>query len=462
MIELDRKSGVSLYQQIYEQLKDYIENQTLDNNEKLMSIRDCAKYLGVSKNTIELAYQMLTTDGYVVNKKGSGYYVNYIPEKKQEIMNLPKRKAAQNITYDLSGHLFMHELFGKRYWRVCVMKAMDELQSMDMINRPSHNGDAELRRLIANFLLRFRGVRCKPEQVIITSNLINSAYIICSMFASEIFSFVLENPSYNSFKQVLNCFRFNTEYIKPIDDNFDVDTLNQYKNIILYLTPVHNIIAGTSLSEKMRQKLLDWVSTSNSYIIEDDCDAEIYSAASPAMSMQAKDVNERVIHIGDFRFMLSPAINMGYIVLPEHLCVLYKNFFENSICTVPLLSQYTIKEYAKSGHLQRYIKFYREKCQYKYQLMKKSMQEEFGDKIDISDDGMGFAMVVRVKNGMSERELIFSAGAREVKVAPVSVYYEAPEAPPFGSVMLLYTGIRENDIPKAAARLREAWLGNEY
>ena len=62
MPSLDRTSTTPYYHQVYEQIADGIERGFYPAGKKLPSIRECARELGVSNTTIELAYQKLVEE----------------------------------------------------------------------------------------------------------------------------------------------------------------------------------------------------------------------------------------------------------------------------------------------------------------------------------------------------------------------------------------------------------------
>ena len=75
MPTIDRNSPAPFYYQVYEQIAHGIESGLYPAGKKLPSIRECARELGVSNTTIELAYQRLTEEGYVSARRGSGYTI---------------------------------------------------------------------------------------------------------------------------------------------------------------------------------------------------------------------------------------------------------------------------------------------------------------------------------------------------------------------------------------------------
>ena len=71
-----QNSGVPIYQQIAEQLKEDILAGKLKEGEYLPSIRGLAKDLKISVITTMKAYELLAEEGLVTAMQGKGFYVN--------------------------------------------------------------------------------------------------------------------------------------------------------------------------------------------------------------------------------------------------------------------------------------------------------------------------------------------------------------------------------------------------
>lgn len=71
-----QNSGVPIYQQIAEQLKEDILAGKLREGEYLPSIRGLAKDLKISVITTMKAYELLAEEGLVTAMQGKGFYVN--------------------------------------------------------------------------------------------------------------------------------------------------------------------------------------------------------------------------------------------------------------------------------------------------------------------------------------------------------------------------------------------------
>lgn len=68
-------SGVPIYEQIKQQIKDAILSEELQAEEALPSLRTLAKDLKISVLTVTRAYTELEQEGFVKNIQGRGCYV---------------------------------------------------------------------------------------------------------------------------------------------------------------------------------------------------------------------------------------------------------------------------------------------------------------------------------------------------------------------------------------------------
>ena len=81
-LKIDRSSCVPVYQQITRKIEEQILSGELSNGFKLPAERRLADEIGVHRNTVIKAYDMLITDGLVVvsREKPKGYFVKAAQE----------------------------------------------------------------------------------------------------------------------------------------------------------------------------------------------------------------------------------------------------------------------------------------------------------------------------------------------------------------------------------------------
>ena len=89
-----QNSGVPIYQQIAEQLKEDIMSGKLKQGEYLPSIRGLAKDLKISVITTMKAYEQLAEEGLVTAAQGKGFYVNAQDSEMLKEQHLRKVESA--------------------------------------------------------------------------------------------------------------------------------------------------------------------------------------------------------------------------------------------------------------------------------------------------------------------------------------------------------------------------------
>jgi len=99
-----------MYKQVTDQIKDAIAGGTLKPEEKLPSIREMTKELGISEITVKRAYADLEHEGYIFTRSGLGSFVADVSREKmkseklaeirQEFIRIIKSGEKFNISAD--------------------------------------------------------------------------------------------------------------------------------------------------------------------------------------------------------------------------------------------------------------------------------------------------------------------------------------------------------------------------
>src|SRR5699024_6745419 len=106
----------------------------------------------------------------------------------------------------------------------------------------------------------------------------------------------------------------------------------------IYVTPSHQFPLGGTLPIQRRIQLINYARNNNCYLIEDDYDSEFRYEGPPVNSLQGLE-QEHVLYIGTFSKILSPALRMGYLILPFHLIEKCRNLKWFSDLHTPSLDQ---------------------------------------------------------------------------------------------------------------------------
>ena len=82
LMQLERRNGVALYQQIADQLKERIDANQLTAGSRLPTIRQLADELGVTRVTVQNAYDELQATGWIEATVGRGTFVSRHPPRR--------------------------------------------------------------------------------------------------------------------------------------------------------------------------------------------------------------------------------------------------------------------------------------------------------------------------------------------------------------------------------------------
>ena len=349
MIRLDRASTEPLQQQLYRQIRDELRSGSFtDGAARLPSSRALAVDLGISRLTVNLAFSKLHAEGYLRSKARSGTFVAHPlpeiflsaakpkayppidrpPRISERVRAIPDQRVGKQFDLGATGA-------GAGFSLVSSIPAVDEFpigawerlraqvlakKGAHLLRYASNRGDADLRAAIATYLCDFRAARCHPEQIVIVAGMQQAMLISAMAVLNPGDPAWIEDPCYQQTRRVLTLAGARI-LPKPLDDQGIVIARSQGEPSpkIIYITPSHQFPLGMTMSYQRRTALLDFARTHNTFIFEDDYDAEFRFAGPPLPSLQGIDNSGRVIYAGTMSKILCPSLRLGYIVEPEPL-----------------------------------------------------------------------------------------------------------------------------------------------
>lgn len=421
-IHLDTKSKIPLYDQIYTYIKEEIRNGSISYKAKLPSTRSLATYLQVSRNTVDMAYSQLVSEGYIESKSKSGYYVCQITE----MLALPahtiiKQSKSQqrkpNFTYDFSPFAIDIHHFPYNTWCKLSKECLNNSNN-DLFLLGHKQGDTDFRKSIQKYLHESRGVQCDNEQIIIGAGADYLLQLLAQLLQtlSKSCKIAMENPTYKQAYRIFRGLSVPTCCI-PLDHaGICIDSLKLSGANITYVTPSHQYPLGIIMPIKRRQELLKWANEEeNRYIIEDDHDSEFRYKGKPIPALQGLDQNGKVIYIGTFSRAIAPAIRVGYLVLPPTLLDLYKSNYNYYTSTVSRIDQSILTAFINEGYFERHLNKMRKRYKVKHDILIQALKI-FGDKVSIQGEHAGLHLVVTFHLPLTEERLITLAAQSSIKL----------------------------------------------
>lgn len=459
-ISLDSKSRVPMYIQIYEYIKREILTANLSAGEKLPSARSLAANLEVSRSTIDTAYEQLVAEGYIEAKEKCGFFVNSLTYLQQFPMSRTDHHS-DNYEVDLTmspRYDFNPDSIDLAHFPYSIWKSIgkSKLDCPEVFLSGNRQGDLPLRCAIADYLHGSRSVHCTPEQIIIGAGLDHLLQMICVLFQRRA-SIAMEDPGYRSARQILVSSGYAIIDIPLKDHALDVNTLSRSSADLCYVTPSHQFPLGSIMSIARRQALLAWAMQSeNHYIIEDDHDSEFRYKGKPIPSLQSLDSSGKVIYIGTFSKAISPAIRMGYMVLPSDLMEQYKIRCGSYACPVSRIDQAILTDFIQQGYFEKHLNRMRKLYKNKHDCILQKLEQYFPKgQVEISGDNAGLYVLLRYLGSQSEEEICKRARKNGIELRSLSGYYKSLPADYHPTYLLGFANLSETQIDEGIRCLAE-------
>ncbi|MBQ2618898.1 MAG: PLP-dependent aminotransferase family protein [Oscillospiraceae bacterium] len=453
-LELEGKSP--MYEQLYTWFSSGIRSGRFRAREKLPSKRALCAHLGVSQSTVETAYALLVSEGYVHARPRSGYFVSdFVPDAAAaapaETGPAARQEAPPVRDFDFSTSGVDVSLFPYSAWAKLNREVI--YGSPELLQRGDRQGDPELRAALSAFLSEYRGVRCAPEQIVVGAGIEYLSGLLVQLFPPDTV-FGLEDPGYAALDSTLRSMGRAVHYLPMDADGVTPETLERSGVSVAYLTPSHQFPMGLTVPADRRSRLLHWAASApERYLIEDDYDSEFRYGARPVPAMQGMDGAGRVIYVGTFSRSLAPSIRVAWLVLPESLLRRYHAVAAHSLSTVSRYEQAVLARLLREGIYARYLR--RLLNLYRSRRARLLPALEAIEGVSVSGSGGGLHFLLHHAR-YDEAELLARAREQGIILRGLSAYCRDC-APPGGTVVMGFGGLRDERIEEALRRLRAAW-----
>lgn len=465
-MHLDDRLDTPLYQQLFDQLRHRIEEGGQPEGSRLPPIRSMAADLGCARNTVENAYALLAQEGYVKSRPGSGYIVQNVAflQVDADRSQAPGEKllgADENrVRYDFTYGNLEPGTFPAAAWRAITD---DILLSVERTGCDAYNdpfGEEALRSAIAWRLATQRGIDCTPSQIIIQGGTQTSMQNLLALFDGARDVVAMEDPGYDGVRTVVERARFALApcRVGAGADVFRAD-LEASGARLAYLTPSSQFPTCSVMPTDTREAVLKWAERHDAYLLEDDYCRDFRYRERSLPPLASMDRRGRVIYMGTFSKSLSPALRINYLVLPEPLRDRWREAFASSYSPVPWLNQQVLARFMTDGSWDRHLRCVQAKNRRKYETLTRVLRAIMGNDVEMLENGTGLHLLVRVRDGRPQDELVRQAAEADVAVYPTKKYWTDPAKHVSSTVLVGFSSIAEDDIEPGIRALAAAWFG---
>lgn len=351
---IQKDNNTPAYLQLYKQVRDDIVKEIYPYNSKLPSKRMIAAETGVSTVTIEHAYALLCEEGYIEARERSGYFVIF---RTDDGFAVSSNNVASHIP--LANHQGTSAEFPYSVLAKTMRSVISEFGET-ILDKSPNSGCIELRSSIRQYLLRSRGITADTEQIIIGSGSEYLYTLIVELLGRKRI-FAIESPSYKKIEQVYRASDVQYQMLPLGNDGIESTALRESTADILHISPYRSFPSGVTATASKRHEYLRWAGTNNRYIIEDDFESEFSISKKPEETLFSHSTKDNIIYMNTFSKSISPALRVGYMVLPKHLVSIFKEKLGFYSCTVPTFEQFVLSKLITNGDFERHINRVRRK-----------------------------------------------------------------------------------------------------
>jgi GntR family transcriptional regulator/MocR family aminotransferase len=463
-----------------DRLRTAISSGHLPIGARLPATRTLAADLGISRGVVTESYQRLTEDGQVAGRGRSGTVVVAAPvadrstgRSRLRIRTRPPETPSGAGDFTDTSCRSAHDLeifdslrsaparidltpgvpdlaaFPRTAWLRSERAVLAELRSVEFgYGDPA--GAPALRRAVAAWLARYRGIAADPEDLIVVAGVAQGIGIVAQMLGQHgIHEIAVEDPGSLGSRQHLQGWGMQTPPV-PVDDRgLRVDVLRDSTAPVVMTTPAHHFPTGVVLDGERRRELIQWA-TDGGLIIEDDYDAEHRYDRPPVPALRAM-LPDRVIYLGSVSKLLAPALRIGWMLPPPQYkdeLIARKRLADLGNASLP---QLTLAHLMDSGELERQLRFLRRRHRTRRDAMVAAIRNHLPT-ATIHGAAAGLHLTITFAGKEDDTALAAAALEAGVKCHPLSWHCQLPHTP---GLVLGYAARTPTEITEAITTIAE-------
>ncbi|PRY30347.1 PLP-dependent aminotransferase family protein [Umezawaea tangerina] len=414
---------------IYRQLLEAILDGRLRPGERVPPTRELGERLGVARNTVAVAYDRLTAEGFLVGRVGAGTYVysdgdrprsrqapagaDVRPRATWAAAAEPERDTASGLPYDFSAGVPDVGLFPFGTWRRLLRPEAARADYGDPSGLP------ELREAIARHVGVSRSVRADTDDVLVTQGAQQALDLVCRVLVEPGECVAVEDPGYPLARALFRSHGARVVGVPVDGEGLVVDALPPSARLV-YTTPSHQFPLGTPMSLRRRTALLDWARRHGAVVVEDDYDSEFRYSDRPLEPLQSLDRAGRVVYVGSFSKTLLPTLRLGFLVAPASLRPALRAAKQLTDWHGDPIAQAALARFIDEGLLARHIRRATRVYAARHARITAALRDDFARWLEVVPSAAGIHLAARTR--CDPDEVVGVARSRGVAIRALSSF----------------------------------------
>ena len=408
-------------------LRSAIQDRRLAAGTAVPSTRALASDLGVARGTVVAAYDQLIAEGYLIARRGVG---TQVADLGPVAAATAERTRSSGIRFDLRAGSPDVTSFPVSTWTACMRRAL-AVAPASAFDYSDVRGRLELRSALVDYLARTRGVRARPEQIMITAGATHALSLLSiALTAAGETTIAMENPGFAMHRPVL---RQGGQRVIPLpvdERGADIEALGAEVPAAVVVTPAHQYPTGVTMHPMRRHALTTWARASDAIIIEDDYDGEFRYERQPIGALQGT-APDQVVYLGTTSKTLAPGLRLGWMVLPHRWIDPLITVKVRADLSAPTITQLTAAEMITGHRYDRHIRTMRLRYRRRRDLLLGVLNAIKPGVVTGIAAGMQVPVALPA-TGPSEREIILAAADEGLAIEGLSRHWHGGVAPSRG------------------------------
>lgn len=428
------------YQQLAQQILEQIALGVWQPGDRLPSLREQVRHSGMSFMTVGHAYQMLESQGAIVARPQSGYYV----APRHVARSIPAAvQVTSDETVDINTYIFdvlqascdaSVVPFGSAFPDPRLFPLQQLNRSMAAVSKTATAisvieslppGNEALRHAIAQRYAQ-QGIQVSPDEIVITAGALEALNLSLQAVTEPGDWVIVENPCFYGALQALERLRLKalsvaTDPVSGIDLEALARALEEYPVKACWLMTNSQNPLGVTLSAEKKRQLIELLQRYKVTLIEDDVYTELYYGRERPLPARAYDEQGMTLHCSSFSKCLVAGFRIGWVASGKHArriqqLQLMSTLSTSSPMQLALVDFLATRRY--DTHLRKLRRMLAERKQQAWQALSELLPEA----VKIHRSESGYFLWIELPEGCDASLLSERALAHKISIAPGKMF----------------------------------------
>lgn len=398
MIKL-KNSGIPIYLQIYNAIRDDINNGVLVYGNRLEPERKLAKRLNINRSTVNHAYQKLYDDGFIVARQGSAHTVAKVSNilsadslikakittpllylernnnlRNDNIYDAVVANRDRKNGYYFTGVVIPEELYPTEFIGKTIQALLEE-EGARLYGYCAPQGLPELRTNISHYLQK-KQIDVPPNKILIGHEIMQMLDYVLQIYIKPGDTIIASEPIFPHTYQLFKINHANVVTIPMDNDGMRIDLLERElqrnKPKLIYVMPTFHNPTNITMSPERQMHLLKLAYAYGVPIVEHAFLEDLQHAGRKIFPLKSLDINDFVIHISVFNQSYVQGIPISFVVASQRTIDAMTGLVQLTILQMSTLDQYIFSRCLSSGNYDAQV----EKVSRVYKVKQEIMYEE--------------------------------------------------------------------------------------